>query len=39
MGDGFDLTCRADLDQDGTSAVFKTTSEVAPLSVSEAGVR
>jgi len=39
MGSGFDLFCRADLDEDGVLAVFRTTSEVTPMKLSDASVR
>jgi hypothetical protein len=37
--EGFDLNCRADLDDDGEAAMFRTTVEVPPLALSGEGVR
>lgn len=39
MASGFDLTCRADLDGDGESAVYKSTRDVETLLVTDPGVR
>jgi hypothetical protein len=36
---GFDLNCRADLDEDGEAAMFRTTADVPPLALSGEGVR